>query len=180
MEWGEGCFSFKLCALKDLSSGRMWGSSIPGGNVLRSKGPPPPATQESIHLACWRKSKESRADGGVWTKPRAGDEFRDREKSTLQGFINYCEDLGSCWMRMGVAGELWWWHALVYAFQGSLGCWRWRDCRRAKVEVGRPIKRLLLEKILTLQFISTDTLLASFCFPPAGVGVGEMMVNKAQ
>lgn len=130
----------------------------------------------ATHLACWKNSKKGRVGGGVWTKPKVGDEFRDREKPVLQGLINHYKDLGSCWAGMEVTGELWWWHALVYIFQGSLGCWVWRDCSRA----GRPIKRIFLEKILTLQFISTDTLLASHCFPGAGLSAREMMVKKPQ
>lgn len=36
--------------------------------------------QMAAHLPCWRRSKEGRVDGEVWTKLKVEDEFRDGEK----------------------------------------------------------------------------------------------------
>lgn len=52
--------------------------------------------QIAAHLPRWRRSKENRVDGEVWTQLKIRAEFRDGEKPVWQAPVNHDEDGGSC------------------------------------------------------------------------------------
>lgn len=104
--------------------------------MLRGKVP-----QMIAHLASWRTGKEGRVEGGVRTKLKAGDDFKETERPILQSLINCYKNLGFCSEEKWESGDYRLW-LILFKDHLAAGCREDAGGQRWK-----PVKRLLLEKL---------------------------------